>query len=466
MKKSLLELNYSRRLINYTPELIVMKHRKRERRKKQLKILLILFGIALVAAILTIIHDYKVRPGMLEKVWITDRGGDYITVAWEKPRNVYRYIVKYDGKTKKVSGKYDKVKITGLEPDTRYDFSVRADSRLRKGFESKTASARTKKAQTIQGETNLMRFANRPVDLNQTAETPITYTSEDGSIDIKGDKIIFTRSGKIRTTAKTEETAEYASASKEITVEVLDSVNVDANGATPHIMYKLNKSNCENVRSIKGTTEATTPQSFAYGNGKYVICYVSGKTQRIVTYGNKRTEYKPKQDLEHANGLTFVDGYCYSVRGGISTKCVTFTPENKDYGWFDLPHDASGIAYDAKKDMFFTTSRRGMTSYDGNFNILKRIGTVKRTETNYVQDCGAYGGIMMHCVSGKTTKGTNYIDFYDMIEGKYLGSAECQLGEIESLLVNDEGYVELLCNVKGTKDYIMRTPINMKMLCD
>ena len=92
MKKSLLELNYSRRLINYTPELIVMKHRKRERRKKQLKILLILFGIALVAAILTIIHDYKVRPGMLEKVWIAQRGADYVIVAWERPRNVYHKI--------------------------------------------------------------------------------------------------------------------------------------------------------------------------------------------------------------------------------------------------------------------------------------------------------------------------------------------------------------------------------------
>ena len=48
---------------------------------------------------------------------------------------------------------------------------------------------------------------------------------------------------------------------------------------------------------------------------------------------------------------------------------------------------------------------------------------------------------------------------------KLPGSIECELDEIESIIVDEEGYIELLCNIIGYPDYIWKTPINMKLLC-
>lgn len=445
------------------------KKRIRRKRVKQLKVLLVLLIIALAGAGITIYRDYQARPGFLEKVWIADRGADYITIAWEKPRNVYKYVITYNGKTIEVGGRNNEAKITELTEDTAYEFSVRADSREREGFEALTASARTKKTQQIEGDTYFMKFANRPVDLKQSAQTALSYSTANGSMEPMGDKVTFTTPGKHTVTVKAEETEEYAAATREITVEVLDSVNVKAKGAQPHILYKLNKKNCKCVMSLQGaTSKIRYPQSFAYDKGSYMISFINldSTDQRIVTYSGKKKSFKPQVDLGHANGLTIAAGYLYSVRGGGLTTCITFDPKNKDYGLLELPYYASGIAYDEKTNMFFTSSRRDLIAYDSDFNLVNRIGLIKRNTTYYVQDCGAYGGIAMHCVSGKPAQGTNYIDFYDVVNGTYLGSAECQLNEIESLIVDDEGYIEVLSNTKEKNDYIWKTPINMKMLCE
>lgn len=121
--------------------------KKRKRQLKHLKTLLILLLIAIAGAGITIYRDYQARPGFLEKIWISDRGADYITVAWERPRNVSRYVVSYNGKTVSVSGRKKNVKLTGLDADTNYKISVRADSKEREGFEEISEQARTKKTQ-------------------------------------------------------------------------------------------------------------------------------------------------------------------------------------------------------------------------------------------------------------------------------------------------------------------------------
>jgi len=446
-----------------------MKHAKKiTKKEKQVKLIKILFaalGIAFVIAAWTLYEDYMSRPGFLEKIWIADRGADFITVAWEKPRNVYRYIVTYNGKTISVSGLKSEIKLSGLEENTTYKISVRADSKQRKGFDTLTESASTKKTQTIEGEDSLMKFVNTLTDLKQTSETPLTYTTPNGSMKEMGDKVMFTKSGKCIVTATAEESGAYASASKTIKVEVLDSVYEDAEGADLHVFYKLNKKNCELVMNVSGTKDANIPQSFDYVDGKYIVFYVKGKNQKIITFGDKKTVYKPSVDLGHCNGFTIADGKAYSVRGA-SSKCVTFDPPNKNYITFDLPFDASGIAYDKQTGMFYTSQKGGMVAYDRDFNIVNEVGRVNHKKTHYYQDCGAYGGIMMHCVSGPNFHGTNYIDFYDMMNDKYLGSVECELDEIESLIVDDEGYIELLSNTKDEKDCIWKTPINMKMLRD
>ena len=447
-----------------------MKHFKKEsKRQKQihrLKILIVLFLLTLIVAAVTVYMDYQARPGFLEKVWVSDKGADYITVAWEAPRNVYKYVIEYNGKTLEFSGRNKSAKIDGLKEDTLYEFSVRADSKKREGFDTLIAKARTKKATHIKGEANQMRFANRQTDLKQTAETQLTYLPGKGYTVTTDGKVIFSKSGKVTVKVKTVETAVYASTEKEIKVEVLDSVNVKAKGATPHIFYKLNEKNCECVKKVKGINDVSSPQSFAYIDGKYIISYVNKRTQRIVTFGDQKTKFIPKKDLGHANGLTIAKGRCYSVRGAGSTKCISFDPSNKEYNTFDLAYGASGIAYDESTDMFYTSARNNLTAYDSDFNVVNSFGRVRRKSTYYAQDCGAYGGIILQGISGSDYHGINYIDFYDMKGGKYLGSAECNLDEIESILVDEDGYIELLCNTKSRNDYIWKTPINMKKLCE
>lgn len=438
--------------------------KKRKKQLKHLKTLLILLVIAIAGAGITIYRDYQARPGFLEKIWISDRGADYITVAWERPRNVYRYVITYNGETVNVSGRRNNVKLTGLDADTNYKISVRADSRKREGFEALEEQARTKKTQTIDGDAPEMCFANRTVDLKQTAQTTLTYVPGKSYTVTEDGKIVFTSGGEITVTATAAETEEYAAATKEIKIEVLDTVNVDAAGAAPHIFYKLNSSNCGYIMTITGTKEASIPQAFTRYNEKYLITYITKEAQRIVAYGNGKEVYTPEQPIGHANGITIANGKCYLVEG-YSAKCTTFDPPNSNYSSFELPASTSGIAYDEINNMFYTSAKKGLTVYDGNFNYVKNVGIISRKNAYYVQDSAAYGEIMMHCISGADFFGTNYIDFYDMSSGTYLGSIECQLGEIESILVDEEGYIELLCNVKGSQDNIWKTPINMKLLC-
>ena len=450
------------------------KHLKREpkqTRKKQIhliKVMSVILLIVLVIAGITIYRDYKARPGFLEKVWISERGADYIKVSWERARNVDKYVIMYDGKTVKINGQKKGAKIEGLNEDTEYEFSVRADSRKREGFDTLTAKARTKKWQHIKGKKSQMRFANRPVDLKQTAETQVTYLPGDGYTVSEDGTVVFTRPGKVIVTARTDSTSVYAPVTKKITVHVLDSVDVNADRAKLHIFYNLNKKNCECIKTIEGIKAAPYPQSFAYHDGNYIVAYIKDSkddTQRIATFGKKRIVSTPKMDLGHANGMTIADGICYSVRGA-SKKCVTFDPVTKKYSSFDLSLEASGIAYDEKTGMFFTSSLAGMMAYDSNFNTVNKVGRVRHKVRYYVQDCAAYDGIMMHVVSGTDPQGANYIDFYDMINGRYLGSIKTRLNEIESIIVDEDGYLELLCYDKTTKNRIWKTPINMKKICE
>jgi len=439
--------------------------KKNRKRRKRLRILLILFVIALAGAAVTIYRDYQARPGFLEKIWISDRGADYITVAWERPRNVYRYVVTYNGETVNVSGRRNNVKLTGLDADTNYKISVRADSKEREGFEEISEQARTKKTQTIEGEAPRMTLPNKPVDLKQTAQTALSYVPGKGYTVTEDGKIVFTSGGNITVTAMAAETEEYAAATKEITVEVLDMVSVGAAGASPHIFYKLNKENCECVMSIDGTKEASTPQSFIRTDGKYIVSFIKDDNQRLVEFGAEKTVHTPETDLGHANGLTIANGRCYSVRGAGSTQCITFDPPNSNYNSFELTYGASGIGYDEANGLFYTSSRSLLVAYDSNFNVVNKVRRIRRKSTYYVQDCTAYNGILMQGVSGEGFVGTNYIDFYDMINSKYLGSIECELDEIESIIVDEDGYIEVLCNVIGYPDYIWKTPFNMKLLC-
>lgn len=437
----------------------------KQQQVKRLKILTVLLVIALVTAAAVIYRDYRARPGILSEVWISERGADYLEVSWKQVRNVNRYVVMCDGKTKEVNGQMSSATIDGLRENTLYEISVRADSEKRKGFKEVKASANTKKATHITGEDMQMKFANRPADLKLSAETDITYEPGDGYTVTPEGKLLFSEPGEIKVTATAKATEEYAFADKDITVKVLDSISVDPAGAETHIFYELSKDNCECVMTIQGTDNSVYPQSFVCHNGSYIVTFIKNE-QTIVSFGNEKKVYEPKADLGHANGLTIAGGVCYSVRGGGSTQCVAFDSPDSNYDSFDLAYGASGIAYDPKTGCFYTSSKNNLVAYDDNFNVLNRIPRINRNTTHYVQDCGAYDGILMHCVSGEDVQGVNYVDFYDMNNSKYLGSVKCELNEIESLIVDDEGFIELLCIGERPDSYIWKTPLNMKMLCE
>ena len=73
---------------------------------------------------------------------------------------------------------------------------------------------------------------------------------------------------------------------------------------------------------------------------------------------------------------------------------------------------------------------------------------------------------MMRVLSGSNRHGTNYVDLYDMIHGQYLGSIACELSEVESATVDDDGYMLLLSNYTSSTDIIWKTPINIEDIGD
>ena len=71
---------------------------------------------------------------------------------------------------------------------------------------------------------------------------------------------------------------------------------------------------------------------------------------------------------------------------------------------------------------------------------------------------------MFRCLSGSSKHGTNYIDLYDMKNGRYLGTFSCDLSEVESCIVDDDGFLEILSNNSSSTDYIWKTDLNINTL--
>ena len=101
---------------------------------------------------------------------------------------------------------------------------------------------------------------------------------------------------------------------------------------------------------------------------------------------------------------------------------------------------------------------------DGKFRLQAAFGRCSHSFWHSAQDCGAGGGFLFHAVSGANYRSVNYLDVYRISDRKYLGSINVTLGEVESAIVDNKGYVELLINHGGTTDYVWRTPLNIKDL--
>lgn len=456
---------------------------RQKRRQVRVGLVLLAFMILLTAAV--IYKDYHERPGILERSTLktTEAGTDTLTIEWKGTRNTDSYTVYYkaEGESplgwRKVTvenqkGSKDSVTLKNLEEGTRYGIIVRADNDERTGFSTKEKFFSTRRNQQIEGKTHFTKLTcSKDFDLGMKAETKLSYESDNEDVikvDKKG-KAAIEGSGTAKITVTARETKEYLRASFETEVEVISTSPVNAGGAGAHIIYSLGEGDCEAVKYITGAGSVDIPQSFAYTGDQYIVAYGMNDAQRIITFdkdGDGKSVSVPSVALGHPNGFCYdsVNKTCYCVKGW-SGRAVTYKPETGEYGVVTFPAGASGIGYDRKEDLIYTCSRTLMAAYrvgDDGITTEHRCGVVKHSGHTYTQDCGGHAGIMMRVLSGSNRHGTNYIDLYDMLHGQYLGTISCNLSEVESATVDDDGYMLLLSNYTSSTDIIWKTPINIE----
>lgn len=231
-----------------------------------------------------------------------------------------------------------------------------------------------------------------------------------------------------------------------------------------HNLAQFSKSDLDTIALIHGTGNTRVPQSMSYNGIEYIISYVnhSGTVGKFVAYNEEglKTREKSETGMGHANGATLNrnTGLIYVAK----THKKHYTADSYSYkaanlsgiGAFKLPKVTSGIAYDPTNDKYYLSKGNVIYVADSNLKVEKSI--FKRARYNHAQDIGGYNGVVYVCtwVNGKTS----YIDMYRVEDGAYLGSYYIPLGEIESCLVDDAGYLIILMNIKGTNDaYIYKT---------
>ena len=244
------------------------------------------------------------------------------------------------------------------------------------------------------------------------------------------------------------------------------------NGGKARYVGLLDASNCTKVFSVYGDGGAYVPQAMAYTGSKYYVVFgMSYTPKRILTYsasGKKLKSSKFGYSISKPNAMTWdpITGLCYIFKGS-STTIYTWNPATGKYGKAKTPYSSSGIAYDNATKRLYASSTSGIRTYtaDGSFKQVRYNSRCSHGVTQYVQDSGAGGGIVVHALSGGNKFGINYLDFYRTSDGKYLGSFRVALGELESVIIDNAGYVQLLVNHGGTyKDWIWKTPINVNKL--
>ena len=242
-------------------------------------------------------------------------------------------------------------------------------------------------------------------------------------------------------------------------------------GGKARYVYTFNKKNCTKRFSLKGHKGAYVPQGLAYDGSKYYAVFGMSDAQSVVTYNSKGKRISASKfgyRMGHPNGMTFdpVTGVCYVFKGNTKT-IYTWNPTNNRFGKSSTPYSSSGIAYDRSTGKLYASSQTGIREYsnDGKFTHYKVFSKCSHKFKHYIQDCGAGGGFIFHAVSGSNKHKSNYLDVYRAADNRYLGTINVSLGETESVIVTDDGWVELLINHKGTyTEYVWRTPLNVKHL--
>lgn len=242
-------------------------------------------------------------------------------------------------------------------------------------------------------------------------------------------------------------------------------------GGSARVVYTFNTGNCSRLFSIKGHKNAKVPQGMAFTGSEYYILYGMAAGQAVVTYsanGKRLRASKFSFSIGHPNGITWdpQTHICYVFKGNTK-KIYTYNPATNKFGKSKVAYSSSGVAYDNATGMIYATSKTGIRAYsaDGGFRHQKLFARCSHGIFHYTQDCGAGEGFIFHCISGANKKTTNFVDIYRASDNAYLGSIRVNLGEVESAVVGNDGYLQLLVNTMGNNtDYVWKTPLNVREL--
>ena len=485
--------------------------RRKTDRYKLIRIFCYVVVVLMAAFTLTVtiaFNHYRTYPGRVERDSISSpgRGADYIVLGWDETHNTGVYKVWYkerDMKAKNDEPAADEpdengegakseetvidetwieletdvpeITVDGLKPDTSYSFVVRADNDKKEGIPTGIRNFRTKKEQSIDVTTKtITKFTfSEPFRPKVIADTDTMYETSDPSvaeIDPETNKVVVKGAGDAVITVRAKSTTEYESAKAKIELKVIEAEPVDAGGAAANYIYHLDSDNCEVVKQVTGADGASVPQGLAYTGDKYIIMYGMGSPNRVISFdveGDGKEVSYPTISMGHPNGFAYANenGLCYCAKGWTS-KVFTYEATSDTYGTTGLSYGCSGIGYDRKEKLLYTCSRTVMAAYDisDGYSVKYTTGVVRHSGTIYTQDCGGHAGIMLRCLSGGDKHGINYIDLYHMKTGRYLGTITCDLSEVESCIVDDEGFLEILANNTSDTDYIWKTDLNIETL--
>lgn len=452
--------------------------------KKEVAILLALLLVFVVVAI----KNYSQRVEILREkdVKVVERTASDIQLNWKAHDKIEKYIVYYkrtgNEYTKWHKNTYDNTSnqeqiecdIADLKEGTLYSVVIKTHNDIDKEFKSNVMRFSTKKKQKIKAQKAITTITSaKKINIDAEAKTKIKYKSENKNVitvNEKTGKAKIKKSGTAVVKLTAEEDNDYVKATKKIKITVLDIKT--KKDTSVHIAYSLNSNNCKVVKKISGSGSIQIPQGLGYTGKKYIVAYGMSGSQRIISFevkGKGKSVSVPKIALGHPNGFTYSKktGLCYCVKGW-SSGAVTYNPKTGKYGRMSFSYGCSGVAYDRKDECFYTSARNAIRKYsgDGKYKHQKMASVARHSGKVYTQDCGGHAGIAFHCLSGASKHGTNYIDLYDMRKGQYIGTLKCELSEVESAIVDKDGYLEILSNRTSSTDYIYKTPINIEQLAE
>ena len=241
-------------------------------------------------------------------------------------------------------------------------------------------------------------------------------------------------------------------------------------GGNTRVVYTFDSSNCKKLFPITGFGETQVPQAFTYTGKEYYVLYGMYNSQCIVTYNEngKRLKVTPfPKNYGHLNGITWdpKTKLCYIFKG-CQTTIYTWNPANGKFGTATTKYSSSGVGYDNVTDTLYASSETCIRKYsaDGKFTYLGKIIRCEPNMNHSVQDCGACNGYVFHGITSNKNRFLNYLDVYRAKDGKYMGSIKVTMDEIESVVVGNDGYVQLIINTDQRTDYVWKTPLNVRDL--